>query len=46
MRICRRQLVILDKLSSRIHQLFISTPRIAPIGGTIIKVKSTLQLQE
>ena len=26
--------------------MFVSTPQIAPIGGTIIEVKSTLQLQE
>ena len=41
-RICRRQL-LRDKLSTRI--LFVSTPRIAPIGGMIIEVKSTLQPQ-
>ena len=38
-----RQL-LLDKLSTRIHKLFVSTLGIAPIEGTIIKVKSTHQL--
>ena len=41
-RICRRQL-LLDKLSTRIHKSFLSTLRIAPIGRTIIEVKSTLK---
>ena len=44
-RICRRKL-LLDKLSTRIHILFVTIPQIAPIGGTIIEVKSILQLQE
>ena len=42
-RFCERQLVI-DKLFTRIHKLFVST-QIAPIGGTINEVKTTLQLQ-
>ena len=44
-RICRR-ILLLDKLSTRIHILFVAIPRIAPIGGTIIEIKSTLQPQE
>ena len=44
-RICRRKL-LLDKLATRIHILFVATPWIAPIGGTIFEVKSNLQLQE
>ena len=43
-RICMRQLPS-DKLSTRIHQLFVSKLTITPIGGMIIKVKSILQLQ-
>ena len=39
--ICRRKL-LLDKRSIKIHKVFVSTPHIAPIGGTIIEVKSTL----
>jgi hypothetical protein len=35
-----------DKLSTRIHQLVVFTLRIAPIGGMIIEVKSSLQLQQ
>ena len=27
-----------------IHELFVSTPRIAPIGGTIVEVNSKIQL--
>jgi hypothetical protein len=34
--ICRRQL-LLDKLSTRIYKLFVSTPRIALIGVKIIE---------
>jgi hypothetical protein len=30
----------------RIYKLFVSTPQNSPIGGTIIEVKSALQLQE
>jgi hypothetical protein len=37
-RICRKQ-ILFDKCCSRIHELFISTPWIAPTGGTIIEVK-------
>lgn len=40
-RIGRRQLT-LDKLSTRIDKL-LSYPRIAPLGGTIIEAKLTLQ---
>jgi hypothetical protein len=43
--ICRRQL-LLDKLSTRIHLLFVSSKQTGPIGWKIIKDKSTLQLQE
>ena len=43
-RIYRRQL-LLDILSTKIHKLLVSTPQIAPIGGTIVEIKSTLQLQ-
>lgn len=35
-----------DKLFTRIHQLVVFTLRIAPIGGMIIEVKSSLQLQQ
>lgn len=42
-RICRRQL-LLDKLFTRIHTLFISSSQIKLIRGTAIEVKSTLQL--
>ena len=42
--ICRR-LSLLDKLSTRIQETFASTPRIALIAGSVIEVKSTLQLQ-
>ena len=35
-RTCRRQL-LLGKLSTRFHKLFVSTPWIAPIGGTIFE---------
>ena len=38
--------LLIDKFSIRIHISFASIPRIAPIGGTTIEVKSTLQLQE
>ena len=34
-----------NKLSTRIHNLLVSTPLIAPIGETIVEVKFTLQLQ-
>ena len=43
-RICRRQ-VFLDKISTRIHKLLLSSLQIAPVGGKIIEVNSTLQLQ-
>ena len=43
--ICRRK-VLSDNPSTRIHEVFVSTPHITPIGGTIIEVKSTLQLQK
>ena len=36
----------LDKLSTRIHNLSVSTPQIALMGGTNIEVKATLQIQE
>ena len=36
----------MDNLSTRSHKLLVITPRIAPVGGTIFDVKSTLQLQE
>jgi hypothetical protein len=42
-RISRRQSLI-GKLYTRIHELFVSTPQIAPTGETIIGVKGTLQL--
>ena len=35
---------LLDKVSTRSHIFVVSTPRIAPIGGTLIEVKPTLQL--
>ena len=38
-RICRRQWLLLDIISTRMHKLFVSTAWIAPIGGTIIQVK-------
>lgn len=44
-RIWRRQW-LLHELSTKSHKLFVSTSRIAPIGGTIFEVKHTLQLQE
>ena len=37
--------LLVHKLLTRIHTLLVSIPRIAPIGGMIIEVKSTLQLQ-
>ena len=37
-RVCRRQ-SLLDKPCTRISELFVSTPRIAPTLGTLIKVK-------
>lgn len=43
-RICTR-LLPSDKLSTRIHQLFVSNLTTTPIGGMIVKVKSILQLQ-
>ena len=43
-RVCKRQL-LLDKLSTRIHKLFVLIPRIAPVGGMTMEVKSTLQPQ-
>ena len=43
-RICRRQL-LLHKLFTRNYILFFFTPQLAPMGRTIIEVKSILQLQ-
>jgi hypothetical protein len=44
-RICRRRLLS-NKLFTKIHKLFVSTPNIAPIGGgVIVDVKVNLQLQ-
>lgn len=43
-RICRRPL-LLDKLFTRIHELFLFTPEFAPIVATIIEVKLTLLQQ-
>jgi hypothetical protein len=42
-RICRRELSG-DEASTRIHNLFLSTSQIAPIGGTTIEVKARLHL--
>ena len=44
-RMCTRQL-LLDKLHTKIHILFVSAPQVTPIGGTVIDIKSILQLQE
>ena len=43
-KLCWRQ-SLSDKLSIRLHKLFVSTPWIAPIRRTIIEVKHALQLQ-
>ena len=42
-RVCRRH-SLSNRLSTRIHNLLVSTPQIAPTGGTIVEVKFTLQL--
>jgi hypothetical protein len=36
----------LDELSTRIHELFVPTPRLSPIGGMYIEFKCTLQVQQ
>lgn len=38
-----RRPFLMENLWIRIHRLFFSSPQSAPIGGTIIEVKSTLQ---
>lgn len=43
--ICRRQ-SLLDKLSTGIHLMFVSSSWTGPIGRKIIKAKSALQVQE
>ena len=37
---------LLDELCTRDHILFGSTSQIAPVGGMVIEVNCTLQLQE
>jgi hypothetical protein len=42
---CVGRQLILDRLSTRIHKLFISTPRIVvPLSGTSMEAKLTLQV--
>ena len=43
--ICSRHFP-LDEFSTRIHELFVPTPRLAPIGRMFIEFKCTLQVQE
>jgi hypothetical protein len=42
-RICRKQLLSY-KLATRVNKVFVSAPRVTPMGWTIVGVKSTFQL--